>query len=47
MSENTPPSNEQPGNGFFINQGTLSGRFTMPGWTERLRCRRLLRGRFP
>ena len=31
MSENTPPSNEPPNNGFFINQGTLSGRFTTPG----------------
>jgi hypothetical protein len=34
MSENTPPSNEQAGNGFFINQGTLSGRFTTPGGEE-------------
>ena len=30
MSENTPQS-DQPNNGFFINQGTLSGRFTTPG----------------
>ena len=30
MSENTPPA-DQPTNGFFINQGTLSGRFTTPG----------------
>jgi len=30
MSENTPPT-DQPNNGFFINQGTLSGRFTTPG----------------
>jgi hypothetical protein len=31
MSTNTPPSDDQPNNGFFINQGTLSGRFTTPG----------------
>ena len=30
MSENAPPA-DQPSNGFFINQGTLSGRFTTPG----------------
>src|SRR3974377_1917208 len=34
MTENTPPSTDHPANGFFINQGTISGRFTTPGGEE-------------
>ncbi len=31
MSTIAPQSGDQPKNGFFINQGTLSGRYTPPG----------------
>jgi len=34
MSTITPASDDQPNHGFFINQGTLSGRFTTPGGEE-------------
>jgi hypothetical protein len=34
MSTNTPPSGDQPKNGFFIHQGTFNGRFTTPGGEE-------------